>query len=48
MHTPPIPFAALIIVIFAVAGLSTNKWLKFGIGAVGIVVLVSGLAGVFG
>jgi hypothetical protein len=48
MHISSATFVLLIIVLFAGSGLVTNKWLKFGFGAAGIVVLVSGIAGVFG
>jgi hypothetical protein len=48
MHVPSATFLLLIIVLFAGSGLTPNKWLKFAFGSTGIVVLVSGIAGVFG
>ena len=48
MHIPSATFLLLIIVLFAGSGLMPNKWLKFAFGSTGIVVLVSGIAGVFG
>jgi len=48
MHIPSATFLLLIIVLFAGSGLMPNKWLKFAFGSTGIIVLVSGIAGVFG